>query len=466
MSIRIGYGLNLEQSQKLIMTPELRQAITVLQLSALELSEYVQQELQENPVLEIKEDKEELPETEVEANGGKDDGLDVDWQEYFADKSDLGIVRQGAEEEKEQVQWENFLTQGPTLVEHLLFQLNVSPLDPGEKEIGEFIIGNLDDNGYLTCSTEEIARSLEVPVEKVEKVLRTIQTFDPAGVAARNLQECLLLQVEALGWNEPLLPALIQHHLTALGEGKGPKVARALGVPVEEIQRLYDLIKQLDPKPGRRFGGNQDVRYVVPDIVVEKIDGEYIVLVNDYGVPQLTINSTYRSILLQEKDSEARKYVEAKLNAASWLIRAIEQRRLTLYRVANCLVQLQKDFFDFGLRYLKPLNLKQVAELLDLHESTISRATANKYIQTPHGVFEVKYFFASGLESGGGQEVSSRSVKLLLKELISNEDPKQPLSDQKLAELLGQKGIQISRRTVAKYRDELGIPAAVRRKRY
>ncbi|SKA11969.1 RNA polymerase, sigma 54 subunit, RpoN/SigL [Carboxydocella sporoproducens DSM 16521] len=341
MSIRIGYGLNLEQSQKLIMTPELRQAITVLQLSALELSEYVQQELQENPVLEIKEDKEELPETEVEANGGKDDGLDVDWQEYFADKSDLGIVRQGAEEEKEQVQWENFLTQGPTLVEHLLFQLNVSPLDPGEKEIGEFIIGNLDDNGYLTCSTEEIARSLQVPVEKVEKVLRTIQTFDPAGVAARNLQECLLLQVEALGWNEPLLPALIQHHLTALGEGKGPKVARALGVPVEEIQRLYDLIKQLDPKPGRRFGGNQDVRYVVPDIVVEKIDGEYIVLVNDYGVPQLTINSTYRSILLQEKDSEARKYVEAKLNAASWLIRAIEQRRLTLYRVANCLVQLQ-----------------------------------------------------------------------------------------------------------------------------
>lgn len=471
--MRVGYELNIEQTQKLIMTPELRQAITVLQLSSLELNAYIQQQLQENPLLELREDDyEQSREEEGDVLPGKDESsrkeFDVDWEDYFHDSSDLGMTGRGGVEEQPEYSVENFLTRVPTLADHLLFQLSLQNCSEEERAIGEYLIGNIDDNGYLRCSIQDAAQFLGTAEEKVEEVLALIQTFDPPGTGGRNLRECLMIQVKQLGIEDDLLIRVIDRHLEDLARGKFSKMAQVLDVPLQEIQRVADIIKTLDPKPGRKFGGAEGVRYIVPDVVVEKVDGEYIVLVNDVMYPRIHINSAYRSVLSREKncDSGIRRFVEKKLNAAMWLIRSIEQRRLTLYKVARCLVDLQRDFLDYGVKHLKPLNLKQVAEIVGLHESTVSRATSNKYIQTPQGVFEMKYFFSTGLSDLSGSMVSSESIKKMIAELVAAEDPRNPLNDQRISEILYEKGIKISRRTVAKYRDELGIPPIRMRKRY
>jgi len=473
--MRLGYGLNVEQTQKLVMTPELRQAITVLQLSSLELSQYIEQQLEENPLLELKDDEteqnndtvetvEKAGETEPEAKRE----YDVDWEEYFQDSSDLGLPKIEKNPEPAAYTYENFLSQAPTLTEHLMFQLHLSNCGQKAREIGEFLIGNIDEHGYLRIAVEEAAACLGVDAGVVEEVLKIIQAFDPPGVGARTLQECLLIQVDQLGLEDPLLRRVIRDHLLDLARGKYGRMAQQLGVGVQEIQRVADLIKTLDPKPGRNFSSPNDVRYVVPDIVLEKVEGEYVILVNDVSIPRISINATYRSVLNKEKqcDPQTRRFVESKLNAAAWLIRSIEQRRLTLYKVAGCLVELQRDFLDHGVKYLKPLNLKQVAEMVGLHESTVSRATANKYIQTPQGVFEMKYFFSSGVNNDAGTMTSAESIKKMLQEMVAAEDARTPLNDQKLAEMFHQRGIRISRRTVAKYRDELGIPPIRQRRRY
>lgn len=279
--------------------------------------------------------------------------------------------------------------------------------------------------------------------------------------------ECLLLQADALNIQNNLLRKIIENHLHDLGAGRQQKIAKELEVSVREIQKAADILKTLDPKPGRRFGSNHDVRYVVPDVSVEKVDDQYVVLVNDTSTPRLGINPAYRRVLYgMNDDEETKKFVENKLNSASWLIKSIEQRRITLYKVANCLVELQRDFLDHGIRHLKPLNLKQVADIVGLHESTISRATSNKYMQTPQGVFEMKFFFTSGVDAVTGTMVSSQSVKKQIRGLFDGEDAKKPLSDQRIADILLGKGINISRRTVAKYRDEMGVPAACKRRRY
>lgn len=462
--MRVGFGLRLEQTQKLIMTPELRQAITILQLSTLELAEYLQEQLLENPVLEVREEggerDAETPEEPLEA-----EGPDLDWQEYFQDGTDLGYIA-SPREERQEYSYEQYLSGSQTLAEHLALQLELA-LPPGRgRQVGFFLIGNLDEHGYLCVELAEVAERFSCSEQEVEEVLRILQGFDPPGVGARNLQECLLLQVAQREDRHPLAEELIRHYLRDLAEGRWAHIAQALGTGVAEVQRAVDFIRTLDPKPGRSFANPHQTRYIVPDAVVERVNGDYVVLVNDSGAPRLGINPLYQSLLQGHCDEATRRFVEGKLNAATWILRSIEQRRLTLYRVVECIVQFQREFLERGIKYLRPLNLKQVAEHLGLHESTISRATAGKYVQTPQGVFELKFFFANGLSDRSGAGTSAESIKKLLAEFVAGEDPTRPYTDQVITRHLQGLGINISRRTVAKYRDELGIPSANRRRRF
>ncbi len=477
--MRMGYVLDVVQTQKLIMTPELRQAIAILQFSSLELGTYVEQQLQENPMLEIGEDFENtnLEETlsveadvsgkEEEKDKDKENEYDIDWQDYFQDSSDLGMTRAESCREQTDYSYENYISSAPNLMEHLMRQLGLVKISERIRVIAEYIIGNINDHGYFSYSIDEIAQEVDEPAEKVLEALKIVQTFDPPGIGARTLQECLLLQLNYLNLDDPLVCAVVENHLTDVADGKYNRIAQVLGVSVQEIQQVADLLKTLDPKPGRNFSNQNDNRYIVPDIVLNKADGEYEIITNDTSVPRLTINNTYRAVLGQSKgDSQTKKFVENKLNAAAWLIKSIEQRRLTLYKVTKCLVELQRDFLEHGVKHLKPLNLKTVADIVGLHESTVSRATSNKYIQTPQGVFEMKYFFSSGLSSIEGSAVSAQSIKKTLQEIVDREDTKTPLNDQQIADMFKTRGVKISRRTVAKYRDEMNIPPIRKRKRY
>jgi RNA polymerase sigma-54 factor len=450
------------------MTPELRQAIAILQLSALELTNYVDQQLLDNPLLEIVEEpveqseeraNEEAPKSSDEVSTeGK---WDMDWDEYFQHQEER--VNREYEPDNAQTKWpEPFISAAPTLQEHLLEQLHVQHL-PASLPLLEYIVGNLDDNGYLTVSLKDIAQARKVSEETAEKALKIIQGLDPLGVGARSLEECLRLQLPLIEDCPPEMAEFL-HHLEDLASGRLQKIAGRLKISPARVQELADLLRKLDPKPGRRFSGSGEIRYIVPDVVIEELEGQFIILINDISVPRLGINQVYRKVLSHEAESETRKFVEQKLNAAAWLIRSIEQRRLTLYKVANAIVERQENFLRRGVRFLKPLTLKDIAEKVGVHESTVSRATANKYVQTPRGIFEFKFFFASGL--GDEEGITTEGIKEALKELISSENPRNPYSDQKLSELLKEKGMEISRRTVAKYRDELGIPSTAIRKRY
>ncbi len=471
--MQTGYGLHLEQTQKLIMTPELRQAITVLQLSSLELSAYIEHQLQENPMLELREDEADRgldPEEgeEFDESGEEKNEYDLDWEEYFQDSSDLGVAYREQRSERQEYTYENFLSRAPTLSEHLMSQLYLSKCCIQDRLAGEYLIGNIDENGYLQVSLQEAASRMKVSLSEATRSLNIIHGFDPPGVGARNLEECLLIQIKQLGIRNEITKKLVEHHLGDLAKGKIGRIAQELGVAVQDVQAAADILKTLDPKPGRNFSGPNDTRYIVPDVVLEKVEGEYIILVNDVAIPRITINAAYRSALTKDKycDLKTRRFVESKLNAAAWLLRSIEQRRMTLYKVAKCLVELQRDFLDYGIKYLKPLNLKIVAEKVDLHESTVSRATSNKYIQTPQGLLEMKYFFPTGLSSVTGVATSAEYIKKLIQEIVAGEESAAPLNDRKIADIFKNKGIIISRRTIAKYRSELGIPAAGKRKRY
>jgi RNA polymerase sigma-54 factor len=450
------------------MTPELRQAITILQLSALELSTYVEEQLLENPLLETQEENTELKgedESTSAVESVADDKWEVDWQDYFQDQ-DENRVRQERVVVEERQRFDPFITAAPTLLEHLLEQLHVQKVSTS-LDVAEYIVGNLNEKGYLTLSLEEIAHETNTSLETVEEALAVVQTLDPLGVGARNLEECLALQLQLLSDPPEELPEFLKH-LEDLAAGRFQRIAHALKIPLSKVQELADIIRQLDPKPGLRFAGPGDVRYVVPDVVIEEVGGEFIILVNDITVPRLGINKAYREALSHEEGTDTRKFVEQKLNAAAWLIRSIDQRRLTLYKVANAIVQWQTDFLRFGIRHLKPLTLRDIAEEIGVHESTVSRATSHKYVQTPRGIFEFKFFFANSKGRGHNNEstITTEGIKLALRDIISSEDPKNPYSDQKIADLLKAKDMEISRRTVAKYRDELGIAATTVRKRY
>jgi RNA polymerase sigma-54 factor len=459
--MRLTHDVFLEQQQKLLMTPELRQAIAILQMSTLELTEYVQRELEENPFLEEREESGEIEKD----NDSSDNTKMEEWMEYFHDR-DIGYSSQEKEEEKS---FDNFLTRRPSLYEHLEFQLHIASKKEDDLAIGNYLIGSIDSNGYLCVDLDEVASKLNVRREKVQEALELIQSFHPHGVGARDLAECLLLQLRHYGKESQIAWDIINYHLGDLAQGKLNKIAQALAVPVQEIQDIGDLIRTLDPRPGLQYSNNNEIKYILPDVFVEKVEGEYIVIVNDFNFPRLIINQVYKSILRQPNSfsQDAKKYLEDKMGSAIWLIRSIEQRRMTLYKVARCIVDIQTQFLDGGVEYLKPLNLKQVADIVEVHESTVSRATTNKYIQTPQGLFELKYFFSTGVElHHGSQKVSSKSIKHMLEEIVAAEDPTKPLSDDAITKILNKKGIRISRRTVAKYRQELGILSTMARKRY
>lgn len=454
--MRLGFGLQMQQTQKLVMTPELRQAIAVLQLPVTELGDFIEQELLENPCLEA-EPKEEAEEAAPSAETRK-------LLEYLG--NDYGGTGSSPGDSDEEVTFEAYTATVPTLHEHLTAQLYLAGLDACGRRIGQFLIDSLDDHGYLTIEPFEAAARLQVPDTKVAEVLAVIQGFDPPGVGARDLKECLLLQWATVDDGNPLVPLLIEHHLDDLGEGRITRIAEAHGVTPADVQEAADMIRTLDPKPGRRFGRPDETRYVVPDVVIERVGSDYVILVNEAPVPRLTVSNHYRKMLGGQVEAEARKYVEQKIHSALWLIKAIEQRRMTLYKVTEAIVRFQRDFFDRGIRYLKPLTLRDVADVVGVHESTVSRTTSGKYAQTPAGTFELKFFFSSGVDNARGEGVAAESVKRMIADLIAKEDSAEPLSDQALTDMLCRQGVNISRRTVAKYREEMGVPSSAKRKRY
>ncbi len=451
---QMEYGLRMDLSQKLVMTPQLRQAIAILQLPALELATMVEQELLENPVLEMEEEREEFSPENI-----------VKLAEYLQSGERSAVEGSGRiEREDNGNPLERFLSQESTLHQHLELQLSLLSLHKKENCIGEYLIGCIDDNGYLSGSVAEAAERIGVTPEEVENVLVLLQGFDPVGVAARDLRECLLLQLRQQECSDPLVLQLVEAHLDEVGQGHYRTLALKLKCSPLKVQEAVDLIRRLDPKPGLAFGGST-ANYVLPDLTVEKIDDQYVILVNDTVVPRLTINSAYRR-MVQNGDEDLKKFVSGRLQAAVGLIRSIEQRRRTLFRVMETIVELQREFFDHGPAYLQPLTLRQVAEIVSVHESTVSRAIAGKYAATPRGLLSLRSFFPTPVHTDSGTDMAAANVKQSLRELIAKEDTNRPFSDQDLAELLDGKGIKLSRRTVAKYREEMGIATSSRRKRY
>ncbi len=460
--MKLSYNLTLEQSQKLIMTPELRQAIQLLQYNSLELNEYLNKEIQENPLLEMEAVKVELE--DISKDNSKDQ--EIDWKEYLEKYEDYSYRPQVDKNHKEYTV-ESFTSYDLTLREHLISQLTLVKLTPKEYKIGEYIIQSLNENGYLNILIEDIASQLGVSAEEVESVLKVVQTFEPSGVGARSLVECLLIQVESKNIKGTLIKKIINYYLSDLGHNRLGKIAKEENIDLLKVQRACDFIRALEPKPGRSFSGNYDeVKYIVPDATIQFVDGKYNILINEVTGPRLNINNFYKNLLKEGGDKETTEYLSNKLNSAMWIIKSIEQRRQTIYKVIQSILKFQLEFFNEGDKNLVPLTLKDVAEDIDMHESTISRATNGKYVQTPRGLFELKYFFSTGLASTSGEDISATSIKSIIKDIIDSEDNKKPYSDQKIADILKDKGNSISRRTVAKYRDEMEIPSSTMRRRY
>jgi RNA polymerase sigma-54 factor len=471
-------SLNLSMRPALIMTPRLQQALKLLQVPTLELQQILKQEIMQNPLLEevdevaesedlAKEDSPEEKANEEAEDPAEDDP--VDWSEYMQDGS---FDRAYVPESETSVE---FLEKVPvtrtTLAESLIEQVHYLDLPHATLQLAEFLIGSLDDRGWLATPLADIAEQTGRPIEECEAVLRVIQALEPVGVGARDLRECLLIQLEARDQRESLPWRIIHDHFDHLVNRRFPEIARQIKCSPEAVQEAADAIATLNPKPGFQVS-SEDPKYVVPDLVVERVDEEYVVLLNDRHLPRLRISSAYESVLRDKKKSECndgeaktREYIQGKLNSAKWLIQTIEQRRRTMIKVMNSIIREQRDFFDKGIAFLRPLTLQQVARQIEMHESTVSRVCSGKYVQTPRGVFELKFFFSSGLETEDGEDVSARTARDIIRTLIDEESKQEPLSDQNIAELLHEKGLKIARRTVAKYREQLNIlPARFRRR--
>ncbi len=479
MSMRLGYDLTIEQTQKLVMTPELIQAIQILQFNTQELDSYVQEQLLVNPVLEQgaasasdqQERGRDTDQTTQPASEQSGQDSDIDWKEYLKERQYDDISYRQWEykdpDEKEN-SYEQYTTSDVTLPEHLMFQLQFASHKKGCRNVGRYIIESLDENGYMTLTIDEISRATGAPADKIEEVLDIIHTFDPSGVGARDLKECLMIQLDHQGLLDEDYETVLNEHLEDLAANRLGAISRAMGICVKEVQEMADMIKSLEPKPGRQFATQTDTRYIVPDVLVERVDDDYMVTVNDSSTPRLMVSSYYEKLLTEaEKDSNLSKYLTDRLNSAVWLIRSIDQRKQTIYNVVEAVVKYQKEFFDKGSKYLKTLTLKQIAEEVGIHESTVSRSINGKYLQSPMGVFEIKYFFSGGVTGGeSGEGISSKSIKSFIKEIVDGEDQKSPYSDQDMVNMLKEKGIDISRRTVAKYRDEMHILSSSKRRRY
>ena len=468
--------LHLKLSQKLIMTPSLQQAIKLLQLSKLELQEVLNQELLENPLLEetaeeVKTEEQETKteneeEKKVETQEKEKDSFDeIDYDAYFQDYIEYGYNPR-MNEEHDEFPIENTLTRPPNLTDHLTWQLMMSDASPRTKEIGQFIIGNIDEDGYLRASNEEIMASGKYEAGEVAVALKAIQSLDPIGVGARDLRECLLLQLEFLEVDEPLVDTIIRDHWEMFMQRHFVQLAKVIGIDLKTLEGIVEVIKHLDPKPGRKYS-NERAIYVEPDVYIQKVGDEYVIVLNEDGMPKLRINGSYRAMLNSmdsKQDGETVNYIKDKIRSAVWLIKSLDQRQRTIYKVAESIVKHQREFLEKGIDYLRPLVLRDVADDIQMHESTVSRVVSNKYMHTPRGLFLMKYFFHSGIDSDTGEDISSLTVKKKIQSFIEAEDPRKPLSDSKIMKILNDEGINIARRTVAKYRDELNIPSSTDRK--
>ncbi|MBN1470206.1 MAG: RNA polymerase factor sigma-54 [Syntrophaceae bacterium] len=483
---------NLKLSQQLIMTPQLQQAIKLLQLSRQELVEAINQEMEENPLLEeVSPDEsteeqayEEVTENVVsverenikslehaeEINIEKGAGTDeFDWASYLEDYGPVGVTYGG--KDGEETSWDNVLTEGQSLTKHLSWQMTLSSFSEDEERIGNQIIGNLDQNGYLCATIAEIAQLEKVREEFVEAVLKKVQEFDPPGIAARNLQECLLIQAKMLGVKNKIIEVIIREFLKELELKNYVHISHKLKVPLREVEIAVLLISGMNPKPGSVYS-EEKTQPVIPDVYVIKSGDEYKIILNDDGLPRLRISNFYREIMAgisshgHHEAENGKKYIKDKVQSATWLIKSIQQRQNTIYKVAESIVKFQRDFFDQGIDCLKPLVLRDIANDIDMHESTISRVVNNKYMHSPQGIFEMKYFFGSSIKRTSDGTIASKSVKEEIKQLINGEKPKKPYSDCEIVELLKGKGINIARRTVAKYREMMGILPSSKRKKY
>lgn len=475
--------LQVKLSQQLVMTPQLQQAIKLLQLGRMELVDVVTQELEENPMLDEGVDPRESMEeqkltgednetpaanddTHQEVKGDTEGMNDIDWQTYLDGYSLSSGTSDVYEDSEERPSYESLLTKKSTLVDHLIWQLSLSTVPDDERMAASEIIGNLDEEGYLHSSPEELAEGAQVAPEVIEQALQLVRQYDPPGVACYNLQECLLLQLERLELGESLASVILRDYIDELEGRKYSVIAKALKRPLDDVLEASKLISELDPRPGRAYN-QEEIQYITPDIFVRKVGDEYVVMLNDEGLPNLRINSFYRNALSNSDtvDKKAGEYIQDKMRSAVWLIKSIHQRQRTIFKVTTSIVKFQRDFFDYGIAHLKPLVLRDVAEDIEMHESTVSRVTTNKYVQTPQGLFELKFFFNSGINTAFGDSVASESVKSKIKDIIAQENAKKPFSDQKIVTLLSEQDIKIARRTVTKYREMLGIGSSTERKR-
>jgi RNA polymerase sigma-54 factor len=471
--------LELKLTQRLILTPQLQQAMKLLQLPQLELSQALSQEVIENPFLEESLDEintedltqEEKNSLEIEEKNEDTEAplerlMNLTVDEYFEDRGsdgrDLGYFNPGTVTPPS---FEQFLWKKPDLYDHLLWQLRLSNESEDIRMVGEIIIGNLDENGYLRVSLEEIAEEAKTDLDTAEKALRLVQSFDPVGVAARNIQECLLLQLDSLNLKGTLVEKIIVNNMDDLEKKKYKKISQQHKLPLEDIMGAVKVIERLEPKPGRNFTSTR-TNYIVPDVYVTNGPDGYQIVLNDEGVPRLRISSFYRKLIRQKSafQKEEKQFLIEKLRSAVGLLKSLEQRNRTIYRVTESILSIQKEFFDRGIEFIKPLTLKDIASRLNMHESTISRVTSNKYLSCPHGMFSFRFFFSNALHAGMGS-VSSTSVKNTIKKIVVEEDSRKPLSDQRIVEILKSKEITVARRTVAKYREELGILSQAQRRK-
>lgn len=483
MAIKMSQSL--KQTQSLMMTPQLQQAIKLLTLTHLEMTNVIAEEMVENPMLEefdgssaesenndSKDREERLEKATAEATSesfdqdtvvGKDD---FDWQSYIetynSSSSTPNMVTANSSEELPN--YENIISRGQSLTEHLEWQLRMEDMSAEELEFALEIIHNINDDGYLNSPFTEIKKQAKLEGDIADSVWELVKTLDPVGCACENLVDCLLSQARIAEERSPLLEKIIRDHLEDLRTKDFEKIAKAQGVTGDQVRDTAELLKNFHPKPGRLVSG-EDIHYVVPDIYVVQMGEEFVVKVNDDGVPRLKVSKLYQQMLSEHNNAEAKEYVQEKLKNALWLIKSIQNRQRTIYRVSEAIIRQQQDFFKRGPRFLKPMILRDIANEIGMHESTVSRVTTNKYMHTPIGLFELKYFFNSGVGGkDGGMDVSSEVLKLKIKELIANEPPKKPLSDQKIADLLSRDDVKVARRTVAKYREALGILSSSKRK--
>jgi RNA polymerase sigma-54 factor len=470
--------LDLRLSQKLILTPQLQQAIKLLQMPQLELVQTLNNELIENPFLEEAFEESETEDyadeeptlsinntddTEMPLDGLMNFSVDEYFEERSSDGRDLGYFTPGIEE---QPSYELFCSKKPDLYDHLLWQLRMSTADDEIRRVAEAVIGNIDEDGYLRATEEELASVTSADIDTVRSAIALVQGFDPPGVSARDLKECLLLQLKALNLSGTLVEKIIINNMEDLQKKKYSNIAKQYNSPMDDIIAAVKIIEGLEPRPATSFS-IAETNYIVPDVFITKTDEGYQIILNEDGMPRLRLNSSYRKLLSRKESltKEEREFLKEKLRLATELIKNLDQRNRTIYKVSESILKFQKEFFDKGVRHLRPLNLRDVAADINMHESTVSRVTSNKFLSCNHGVFSFRFFFSSAIQSEAG-DISSTSVKDLIKKIISEEDPKKPMSDQMIADRLKNQNIIIARRTVAKYREELKIPPQNHRKRY